>query len=83
MPSNPNVKKLIYVACHRGTKENDILLGPFARTQLETLSPQDLSIFENLLAERDDDIFGWLMGHTPTPSPYKNLCKRIRDAASN
>lgn len=78
MTYKSTLKKLIYVACHRGTKENDILLGAFAKSHLETLSPEDLNLFEKLLDERDDDIFGWLMGHTVTPSQYAELCIRIK-----
>lgn len=77
MPQIPYIKKLIYVASHRGTKENDLLLAPFARSQLESLSSQELHIFETFLQERDDDIFGWLMGHTPPPDHYKGLCRLI------
>ena len=49
MTHKPTLKKLIYVACHRGTKENDFLLGAFAKSHLATLSPEDLNLFEKLL----------------------------------
>ena len=82
MPNKSTLKKLIYVACHRGTKENDLFLGDFAKSHLETLSLDDLALFEKLLEERDDDIFAWLMEYAPPPPQYTMLCKRIKDAVA-
>lgn len=82
MPNKSILKKLIYVACHRGTKENDFLLGGFAKSHLETLSSEELNLFEKLLEERDDDVFGWLMGYTITPSHYAELCIKIKSVVA-
>ena len=40
------LKKLLFKASHRGTKEMDIILGKFAETNLETLDSENLKKFE-------------------------------------
>lgn len=70
-------KKLIYMANHRGTKENDLLIGSFATNHLENLSASEQNLFENLLNERDDFLYKWIMGLSPSPEHYHSLCKKI------
>ncbi len=53
----------------RGMLELDVLLEPFAKTQLVNLSPEQQAAYVALLAEQDPDIFGWLMRHTRCPNP--------------
>ena len=38
------LKKLLFKASHRGTKEMDIILGSFAEKNLETMNLKDLLI---------------------------------------
>ena len=53
-------KKLLFRTEHCGMKENDFLLGRFARANLKTLSEEDITAFETLLMESDNDIFNWV-----------------------
>lgn len=55
-------KRALYRAEHRGTKEMDWLLGRYARAELEGMSEDDLSTFEQLLVLPDPDLENWIMG---------------------
>jgi antitoxin CptB len=72
-------KRLHYQSWHRGTKELDILLGLFFKTQ-ESLMPQtEIDIYQQFLKEDDYDLYGWLtMNASTVPEKYNNLIKRIR-----
>ena len=54
------LKKLLFRSEHCGMKENDFLLGRFARANLEALSEEDIVAFEALLLESDNDIYNWI-----------------------
>jgi antitoxin CptB len=60
-------KRLLYRSVYRGNKENDILLGQFARAHIETLDEAELEQYERLLAASDNDIFDWVSGQAEVP----------------
>lgn len=62
------LRRLRYRAWHRGTKEMDLLLGPYADARLEGMSGDELDRFEGLLEEADTDLLKWLMGQEPSPA---------------
>jgi antitoxin CptB len=61
-------KRLLYQSIYRGNKENDIILGRFARTRLGTFTAEELDQYEKLLANGDNDIFDWLSGRSEVPA---------------
>lgn len=61
------LRRLRYRAWHRGTREMDLILGPYADAKLLTMPAAELDRFEALLEEMDTDLFDWLMGNVPTP----------------
>ncbi len=61
-------RRLRYRAWHRGTKEMDLLLGPFADARLEAMDEAELDRFETLIGEADTDLLKWLMGQEPAPA---------------
>jgi antitoxin CptB len=61
-------RRMRYRAWHRGTKEMDLLLGPFADARLEAMDVAQLDRFETLLEEADTDLLKWLMGQEPAPA---------------
>jgi len=61
------LRRLRYRAWHRGTKEMDLLLGPYADARLELMNGAELDRFETLLEEVDTDLQAWLMGQEPVP----------------
>jgi succinate dehydrogenase flavin-adding protein (antitoxin of CptAB toxin-antitoxin module) len=83
MKTETSLKKLIYVAGHRGTKENDLLLSSFAQAQASSLSPEEFALFWAFLQEPDDLIFEWIGGTQPPPVRYIGLCQRITHFTRN
>jgi len=71
-------KKLIYQSWHRGTQENDLLLGPFADAFLPTFSSEDIKAYQDMLNHEDADLFAWITGLRPIPEGEAMVC-RIRD----
>lgn len=60
-------KRLLYQSVYRGNKENDIILGRFARAHLGTFSAAELDQYEKLLEAGDNDIFDWVSGRAEVP----------------
>jgi antitoxin CptB len=65
------LKKLLFRASHRGFREADIVLGGFAESHLEKLSPNQLDEFERLIDQEDQDLYAWIIGREPTPEPFE------------
>ncbi len=63
------LKRLRMRCWRRGTKEMDMILGPFADGPMSGLSDTDLTLFEELLSENDQDLYAWISGREePNPS---------------
>jgi antitoxin CptB len=60
-------KRLLYRSVYRGNKENDILLGQFARAHIAEFGADELDQYERLLARGDNDIFDWIAGLAEVP----------------
>ena len=77
-------KRLLYRSTYRGNKENDILLGQFARAHIGEFDAAELDQYETLLAVGDNDIYDGVSGKTPvppeqdTPVVRKLLAFRVR-----
>lgn len=54
-------RRLRYRAWHRGTRELDLLLGPFADAELDSMDADQLDRFENLLEHEETDLQAWLL----------------------
>ena len=64
------LKRLKFRAWHRGFREADLILGPFADTYAHTLSPEQLDAFEALMEQADQDLYEWIVERTPTPPEF-------------
>ena len=60
-------KRLRYRAWHRGTKEMDLVLGPYADAHIDSLNVRDLDRLEKLMDEEDTDLLKWVMGQEAPP----------------
>jgi antitoxin CptB len=60
-------KRLLYRSIYRGNKENDILLGQFARAHIASFDAGELAQYERLLAAGDNEIFDWVSGQAAIP----------------
>jgi antitoxin CptB len=61
---NNLIKKLLYRSNHRGTKEMDLLIGTFAKENLDLLNQNELFEFESFLNFTDREISSWLINNT-------------------
>lgn len=77
MINNRFKEKLKFQAWHRGTRENDLLLGPFADSHLSCFSATQMTLFQQFLEESDLDIFGWIVHKITPPIIYKELIDSI------
>jgi antitoxin CptB len=77
-------KRLLYRSVYRGNKENDILLGQFARAHIASFDVEELDQYERILEAGDNDIFDWVSGQAEippeadTPVLRKLLAFRVR-----
>jgi antitoxin CptB len=61
-------KRLRYRAWHRGTKEMDLILGPFADAHVEQYGAAELDRLETLMNEEDPPLLKWVMGQEEPPA---------------
>ena len=64
-------KRLLFRSWHRGTRESDLILGPFADAHLAGFDEAQIDRYETLLDCADADIFDWVSGRT-APLPEHN-----------
>ena len=62
------LKKIRFRAWHRGFREADLILGPFADERLGGLSAAELDAFEALIDHPDHDIYDWIVGRAEAPA---------------
>lgn len=60
-------KKLRYRAWHRGTREMDLVLGPYADAHTEAMDEVQLDRLEALMSEEDPPLLKWVMGQEEPP----------------
>ena len=80
MDREKQLKRLYFRSTHRGTKEADVLLGPYAATHLPAMDGPALSEFEAFLEENDNDIWDWIAGVSKPPGGrYRELLQKLRE----
>ncbi|WDR05740.1 succinate dehydrogenase assembly factor 2 [Devosia rhodophyticola] len=60
-------KMIRYRAWHRGTREMDLVLGPFADAHVESMNSEGLDRLEKLMSEEDPALLTWVMGQAVPP----------------
>jgi len=70
-------KRLRYRAWHRGTREMDLVLGPYADAHVEALGERELDRLETLMDEEDTDLLKWVMGQE---QPRTDIDRPLLDA---
>ena len=73
-------RRLRYRAWHRGTKEMDLVLGPYADAHAEGLDAGGLQRLELFMDAADTDLLKWVMGQeAPPPEADRELLQRLVD----
>jgi antitoxin CptB len=71
-------RRLRYRAAHRGTRELDLILGPFAEAEAEHLTAAELDRLERLLDVDETSLQQWLLRQAePPPTADRDLIDRI------
>jgi antitoxin CptB len=77
------LKRMAMRSWRRGTKEMDLVLGPWADAHLAGLGAEELEVYEALLAENDQDLMAWILGQAPAPAAIAGLLARIAGFATD
>ena len=71
------LKRLAMRSWRRGTKEMDLVLGPYADAHLAGMTADALGLYDRLLDENDQDLASWVMGGTLPPDRFAALIGEI------
>ena len=73
-------KRLLYRSLYRGNKENDLVLGSFARAHIAGFDARELDEYEQILAQGDNDLFDWVAGRAQPPESLNGpVMRRLID----
>jgi antitoxin CptB len=64
--------------CRRGLLEMDLILQRFLAEDFESLNPEELNLFKELLGEVDTVLLAWVMGQEEAPKRYDALIRRLQ-----
>lgn len=77
--ADPRLKRLRYLAHHRGTKECDLIVGGFAEEALLSLTSSEVDVFERLLDVPDNELYDWIAGRKDVPPAFDTpLFRRLK-----
>lgn len=71
------LKRLAMRSARRGTKEMDLILGPYGATRLAAMEGARLDLYEALLSENDQDLYQWVTGQVAPPARFAALIEDI------
>ncbi len=66
-PLETRRRRLIYRANHRGTYENDLLIGGYVRRHIASMTESQMDALETVMEMSDADLADWLTGRRPIP----------------
>ncbi len=67
------LKRLQMRSWRRGMKEMDLILGPYADAHLPAMPDEVLALYDRLLGENDQDLYGWITGAGVPPAGFAAL----------
>ncbi len=77
-------RRILFRATHRGTYENDILIGGFVRARLAGFTEAELDALEEVMEMPDAMLADWLTGRQPIPANCDTpMLRAIRQAAED
>lgn len=82
-PEEARLKRLKMRSWRRGMKEMDLILGPFADSELAAFGAAELDAYERLLDENDQDLYLWVTGAIEAPGQHGPMLRTIRVLAEN
>ena len=79
--TDATARRLRMRAWRRGTKEMDLILGPYADAHLDQMDAEALARLEALMEENDQDLYQWVSGARPAPEAHSALIAEISSHA--
>lgn len=73
-------KRLKMRSMRRGIKEMDLILIAYADARLAHMNNAAMDIYDALLNEDDQDLYQWVTGQVPAPSPFAGVIEDISQA---
>ncbi|WP_293441139.1 succinate dehydrogenase assembly factor 2 [Planktotalea sp.] len=71
------IKRLKMRSMRRGIKEMDIILSAYADNSLAQMSEADITLYDALLNENDQDLYSWVTGQTVPPEKFTDMLADI------
>ena len=71
------LKRMKMRSWRRGTKEMDMILGPYADANLADMAPERLELYDQLLRENDQELLPWVLGQGAAPAGLAELIAEI------
>jgi antitoxin CptB len=64
--------------CRRGLLEMDLILQRFLAEDFDSLTPDEVALFKELLGEVDTVLLAWVMGQEEAPKRSDVLIRRLQ-----
>lgn len=64
------LQRLSFRAWRRGTRESDLVMGPFVDRHGASLEESEISALERLLDVDDEFLYAWIVGRAPVPAEH-------------
>jgi antitoxin CptB len=75
-------RRLLFRATHRGTRENDLLVGGFVAARIADFTDAEMVAIEEILELPDPAVSDWLTGRSALPDdPERPMLRAMREAA--
>lgn len=71
------LKRMTMRSWRRGTKEMDLILGPYADAYLARMDQDALNLYDKLLEENDQDLYAMILGQQDCPPEFTTLLGEI------
>ncbi|OJI95274.1 antitoxin CptB [Planktotalea frisia] len=81
--SESRIKRLKMRSMRRGIKEMDIILSAYADGHLTRMSEAQITLYDALLEENDQDLYSWVTGQTKPPERFEAMLSQIAQTFQN
>lgn len=71
------LKRMTMRSWRRGTKEMDLILGPYSDGNLARMDDAALTLYDQLLEENDQDLYAMILGQQDCPPHLATLLGEI------
>lgn len=82
-PLDSRRRRLLFRATHRGSQENDLLIGGFVAARVGEFSEAELGAMETILEMPEPDLADYLTGRRPIPPEADSpMLRAMKEAAA-